>query len=246
MITSIAARAAEEAARLRGARALHPAGRSYEATLRVTGTPDLPAPAGPLAEPGAHPAITRLSKGAGLPAGLPDALGIALRVPAGDAVVDLLFTTAGTLPGARHAPVPRASFLSGAYTTLLPYRVGGEVRMLGIFPHRHRDLPVRIDALDAAVTAEPAEFVLASASLTGAWRPFARLSVHTPLAADDPRATAFDPVLNDLPGLRLTGPLVTLRRRAYAASRRGRGAPAPHGGAVTGTAAGPAPSRPGR
>src|SRR5690348_13975390 len=63
---------------LRGARIFHPHGIGYDATLQITsGWEGVPALA-----PGAeHRALVRLSRAAGLPRPLPDALGIGLRLP---------------------------------------------------------------------------------------------------------------------------------------------------------------------
>ncbi|POM26990.1 hypothetical protein BTM25_13980 [Actinomadura rubteroloni] len=213
--------AVEETARLRHARALHPAGRMFGGTLHID--PDarhvLPAGSGPLAAVGEHGVIARLSKGGGLPDGLPDALGLALRVPTHGTPIDLLFTTSLL----RHLPWPRRSFATGVFSTLMPYRLGGRIRLLGLFPLRGQRLPARIGDLDDAVRAERPLFALAATTVVGGWRPFARLRLHTPL--DDDRT--FDPVLNARPEAHLAGPLVRLRRRAYAASRRGRDAPEP-------------------
>jgi hypothetical protein len=157
-----------------------------------------------------------------MPGALPDILGIALRIPVETNAVDVLFATTGTLPGARHVLKPRAFFLGGAYTTLLPYDLGGRTRLLGLFPAGRRRLPARVGGLNEAVAAAPLNFLLATASLTGPWSPCGRLGVHTPLPEDHPAAKAFDPVLNAIPGMRPTGPWLSLRRRSYDASRRGR------------------------
>ncbi|MEU8801327.1 hypothetical protein [Spirillospora sp. NPDC048819] len=225
--TATAAKGAEEVSRLRGGRSLHRVGRSYTGTLRVPA--GAPAGAGPLSEPGEHEVIARLSKSTGLPGGLPDILGVALRVRHGAQAVDLLFASTGMLPLARHVLRPRRGFLPGPYTTLLPYGVGGRTRVLGLFPAGRRRLPADVGRLDAAVAAEPLAFTLAAAAPLGRWAPVAVLGVHTPLREDDPAVTAFDPVLNALPGLRPVGPFMRLRRLAYAGSRTGRGAPEPSG-----------------
>ena len=45
------------------------------------------------------PAVVRMSRGAGLPAPLPDLLGLAIRLPGGAEPVDLLLSTTGRRPG---------------------------------------------------------------------------------------------------------------------------------------------------
>ncbi|WP_019629158.1 hypothetical protein [Actinomadura atramentaria] len=206
----------QAATRLRGVRRVpHPVGRVFGGTLDVA--PDaprlLPDRAGPLAAVGAHGVTARLSEGGGLPRGLPGVLpgvlGVALRVPTHSTPIDVLFTTSAMPPVLRHLPLPRRSFLSGVYTTLLPYRLGGRVRLLGLFPLRRRMLPGRVDLLGDAVTAAPLVFGLAVATLTGPWRPFARLRLDTPLPGD----RSFDPVLNARPEAHPAGSLVALSGR---------------------------------
>src|SRR5690242_5351227 len=63
---------------LRGARIFHPRGTGYDARLEITsGWEGVPA----LAPGSGHRAIVRVSRALGLPKPLPDAEGIALRLP---------------------------------------------------------------------------------------------------------------------------------------------------------------------
>lgn len=221
MLAQILAGPFHLAARLRRARAVHPRGRTYAGTLRVSGR--LPA----LDEGTDREVVVRVSKATPTPDGLPDVLGIALRVPTGVGPVDLLFATTGKRPGLRHLLRVRGSFTHAVYTTLLPYDVGGRTRVLALLPATARRVPGRLDRLDDAVTYAPLVFTLATATLTGPWEPCGTLEIRTPLPAGPPGDDAFDPQLNSLSDLHPTGPLQTLRRRAYDASRRGRGQPAP-------------------
>ncbi|HEX2312644.1 MAG TPA: hypothetical protein VHJ17_02865 [Thermomonospora sp.] len=208
----------EVAARLRRARAVHPRGRSYRGTLVISA-------AGP-PPPGEYDVVARLSKATSTPGGAPDVLGVAVRVPAAAGPVDLLFATTGLAPGARHVLCVRRSFLAGAYTTLLPYDVGGHTRVLGLVPaDPDRHVPTRLAVLDAEVTARPLRFTLVTAGLISPWRPSGTLEIHTPIPEDSEGTAAFDPQLNNIPGLHPTGPLQTIRRLAYARSRRGRHQP---------------------
>ena len=67
-------------AALRRRRSLHPSGIGYQGQLVVGDGPDRPGV--PLLRPGAaYPALLRFSRGAGLPEPLPDALGVAIKLP---------------------------------------------------------------------------------------------------------------------------------------------------------------------
>ena len=81
-------------ARRRHGRPMHPRGAVFDAVLDRTGS--LPPWGVPwLDEPAREDVVVRLSRGAGLPAPLPDLLGLAVRVPGDDDPVDLLLTSAG-------------------------------------------------------------------------------------------------------------------------------------------------------
>ncbi|TNY36887.1 phosphodiesterase [Thermomonospora catenispora] len=220
MIAEILSVPFQVAARLRHDRALHPHGRDYRATLHLIGTMNTPL------EAGDHEIAVRISKSVSTPGGLPDILGVAFRVPAAAGAVDLLFATTGTGPVTRHLLRVRRSF-TVPYTTLLPYEVGGDLRVLGLLPAPGRRVPCDLAVLDAAIRTEPLTFELATASPAGRWRPWGTLRIHTPLPGGSPEAGAFDPQLNRLPGLRPAGPFQRFRRLSYARSRRGAGRPAP-------------------
>lgn len=207
------------AARLRHARAVHPRGRTYAATLRVTdtGLADL------LGEE--RHVVVRLSKATATPGGFPDVLGVAFRVPADAGPVDLLLATTGSRPGLRHLLQVRRSFGDAVHTTLLPYSVHGRIRMLALLPATTRRISCDMATLDAAIATGPLPFTLATASLTGPWEPCGTLEIHTPLPDGSPDTDAFDPEINNLPALHPAGPLRRWRLLAYAASRHGRGQP---------------------
>ncbi|WP_232835394.1 hypothetical protein [Actinocorallia populi] len=205
------------ASRLRGGHVFHNAGNIYVATLTIDRGDFLRGET----EHRTYEAVARFSRALALPGGLPDILGIALHIPTGEGMIDLLFATTGRRPGMRHVLLPRRSFTSGAYTTLLPYSIKGRTALLGLFPQGHRRIPARLGPLDEAIAAAPLSFRLASASLLGRWRPHGTLRVHTPWAGED--LGAFDPELHNVPELHPTGPFQTFRRKAYQGSRRVRG-----------------------
>jgi hypothetical protein len=185
-----------------------------------------------LGGPPTRPALVRLSKSVGLPGGLPDLLGVALRVPAGEGEVDggadlldLLLGSTGRRPPAHLALLPSGRWWGGPYSTLLPYRARGQLVLLGV------------DAGDAPRTA-PADPATAAALVAGG--PIRLAVTELPLrdalrrprvvgelvleSVQDPAEppVTFDPVLNHLPDLHPARPLTALREWAYTGSRRGR------------------------
>ncbi|WP_103351356.1 hypothetical protein [Amycolatopsis sp. CA-128772] len=198
-------------AALRHARAFHPAGVVLHGELRPLAD-DLPWPDGPA------PVIARLSKGAGTPGRLPDALGLAVRIPgAGRAggPWDITLTTAGAGHIGRVLPRPAAAWTSGAYSSLVPYRRADRLVWLGAWASSPR-----VEAsIEAARAAEGWRFVLRTGREDGRWCDSAVLTLAG-LAEDAP---SFDPMLHRPEGLGFAPEwLVRVRERAYAGSRAGR------------------------
>jgi hypothetical protein len=158
-----------------------------------------------LDEPGEDAVLVRLSRSVGLPPPLPDVLGLAIRMTSPDgAACDLLLSSAGRAPGARHLLRPATNPRRTSYTSLVPFTtpVGG--LLVGAFPAE-------------------SGFSLEVATYRGSWRRFAHLAVPE-LASENPEHpdVDFDPVLHPVPGLRQPEWLARLRAPAYAASRRAR------------------------
>ena len=130
---------------LRRRRSLHPTGVGYQAQLVVGDVPGRPSV--PLLRPGAaYPALLRFSRGAGLPEPLPDALGVAVKLPDAHgpgADQDLLLTSSTSRPLLRRLLFPARSFLGRAFSTALPYDLDGErvVLLLVPTPTRNRRSP---------------------------------------------------------------------------------------------------------
>src|SRR4051812_1235009 len=124
-------------AKLRHRRSLHPDGASYEAVVRIDGDEEY-AEVPLLARPGEYRAVLRFSRGLGLPASLPDALGVAVRfcdVHGEGRHQDLLMTTSARPPVLHHLLLPGVRGPFGQpYSTILPYRVGDGIRLFGVLP----------------------------------------------------------------------------------------------------------------
>lgn len=225
-VTGLAAGVFERLARYRDGKPIHTRGAVYEMTIRRYGSSrrwGVPW----LDEPGEDVGVGRLSRGVGLPSWLPDVLGLAVCFTGADGGRhDLLLSTTGVGRGARHLMLPRRDPVRSAYSTLAPYRGGGQEGdqhvLLMAYPRRRVPRPENPSGTPPGGPA-PIRFVLAAATAWTAWDRFGILTLSRPsgLASADP-PVSFDPVRHPLPGLRLPDGLAALRSATYAAARRGR------------------------
>jgi hypothetical protein len=218
-------------AALRRRRSLHPTGVGYQGELLVCGGPGRPGV--PLLRPGAaYPALLRFSRGAGLPEPLPDALGVAVKLPDAHgpgADQDLLLTSSTSRPLLRRLLFPARSFVRGAFSTALRYDLGGErvVVLLVPAPTGNRRSPGGVGRSGGALAELRAAAVaglgleLRTAGTFGPSQRLATLTVGQPLSAEQTQALRFNPWTTG-PGIRPSGWLNLLRDAAYRASQRGR------------------------
>lgn len=105
--------------RVRGDRPIHTRGLALAGTMRVVD----PAACGwPASAAGAVlPVAARLSRSIGIPAPLPDVVGLAIRIGDGERDVDLAFASTGRGPLGRFVLRRRSSPAAGWLTTLFPY-----------------------------------------------------------------------------------------------------------------------------
>ena len=187
---------------MRGKRIFHPRGEGFQADFEGDRPLDRDAGVPLLAERATHEAKVRLSRAIGFPPPLPDVLGLAFRIETGPQ--DFLLVSSGRPPGLRHLLLPtRAGFDDNRYSSILPYRVGKDLRLVGAIP------------------AGPLEYDVALAGLRGDWEPFARLRLRAALAGEETERLELNP-WNTTAGLKPVGPLNGLRRASYAGSQRGR------------------------
>jgi hypothetical protein len=219
-------------AALRRKRSLHPIGVGYQARLKVPAQaparPDVPV----FRAGSAHPALLRFSRGAGLPEPLPDALGVAIKLPDAHgpgADQDLLLTSSSDRPLLRRLLFPARSFLRGAFSTALPYELGRERVVLLLVPipagggrsaNGAGDRPSggAIGKLRAAAP-DGLQFELRTATTFGRSRPLATVTTDALLTADQTNTLRFNPWTTG-PGIRPAGWLNLLRDAAYRASQR--------------------------
>jgi hypothetical protein len=209
---------------LRGARVFHPRGFLCEGRWEIART----SPAAPGAEAltagAGFDCLVRVSRGAGLPEGLPDFFGFAVRLldaygPGLDQ--DLLINASADLPVAHNVFLPAPRWFAQSYSTCLPYRAGAGLVLVGLLPPDGRGPGPSLDAMRAAVI-EGTTFGVAVSTMLGRWEPIGTLRLRGPLSSAD---ISFDP-WNTGGGLVPATWLNRLRREAYRQSRLGRGAPA--------------------
>jgi hypothetical protein len=178
----------------------------WDATVRRTGTARRWGSAW-LDEPGEDRGLARLSRSVGLPAALPDILGLAFTFDDPDGTRhDLLLSTAGLGRVTRFVLVPRHDPARVGYTCLFPYAAPKG--------------PVVLAATPVTPSARQLVFQLLAASPGGRWQPFGRLELVARTDPEPDLPVRFDPVLHPLPGLDYYPALRRLREPAYAAARR--------------------------
>ena len=203
-------------ARLRGGKPMHPRGAVFSAVLERHGSGA--AWGVPWLDEGAtQSVVVRLSRGAGLPAPLPDLLGLAVRLPSdAGAPVDLLLSTTGRGAVTRLLPAPRRD-TAAVYSSIMGYRSDAGTLRIAALPEAD-GLPSEPAPLAEAVARDGLSFTLAVARGRGPWAAFGRLAMGEPAGPLDP-AIRFDAVLHPPPGLVPDGPMARFRAPAYAKAR---------------------------
>lgn len=210
----------EMGAAIRRRRLFHPVGALAHGSMRR------------LAPPGEGPQLTlcevvgRVSKGAGLPRGLPDVVGLAWRMPPPSSVFapwDVLLASPGAGTRSRCRVRPVISWSGVTLSSLMPLRCQDRnwwisARLVAALGKRG----VRLGDVAAHISRGGMHFVIDQTCGTGEFRPLACLEL-TQLVPPNGHDIAFDPMTHRhtdvtlLPS-RLTDP----RRNAYQCSRQGR------------------------
>jgi hypothetical protein len=231
---AIAAGAFGAVSALRGGRSLHPNGLAFHATLDIEPAPPGFRSAPLLRRPQAVPAIIRLSRSLGLPEGMPDIYGAAIRVP--DAYgagrhQDLMLVTGGENAFARHVFSPARGYAGRTMSTILPYRIGDRSWVFLLRAEDDSRSPGRLHSL-ADVAAAAKERTLAfelslAPALGGAPVHIGHLRLDRPLAADEEHSLKFNPA-NCGGGIEPATWLNRLRPDSYRASQAARPLETPH------------------
>ncbi|WP_104524082.1 phosphodiesterase [Blastococcus atacamensis] len=203
-------------ARYRRGRAMHPRGAVFDGVLERHGsTPPIGVPW--LDEVRRDAVVVRISRGAGLPAPLPDVLGLAIRLGGDRDPVDLLLSSTGQGRWSRLVPVPRVD-AEGPYGSIMGFRSAvGTIRIAAL--PQTAGISSDPEPVAEAAAEGRIDFTLAAAVGQGEWRPFARLRSTAARGPFD-SALRFDAVLNAPPGLVADGPMAKFRAPAYATARR--------------------------
>ncbi|WP_308206388.1 phosphodiesterase [Mycobacterium yunnanensis] len=173
--------------------------------------------------------LARVSKAVGIPGGLPDLIGLALRMPPrGDAVTpwDVLMVSAGSGRLTRFALRPTLSWTDTTLSTLMPLRYDDGWWWVTAEMTTEVGPGLSLDAVRDAVDGGGVRFMVQQAHGSGPFRPLAEITLTRAIPTDEEHDVSFDPTRNTTPGVGL-GPqwLTELRERAYLRSRRGRHAP---------------------
>lgn len=206
------------AARLRRARAFHPVGAAFRATVDVHDPR-----AEPALRPGPHPAVVRFSRGIGWRRGLPDIQGVALRLLDADGPgrhQDLLLASVASAGVGRVLPWLATTLSGPFFATVAPYQAPAGRTVVGArFTSGDR---FTLAGVEDAVWSGRCRLALLAAAGLGPWQEVATVAVHADrLTDDEERDLGFDP-WNTADGFTPVGWLNRLRRPAYPASREGR------------------------
>ncbi len=174
--------------------------------------------------------VARVSKAAGTPGALPDAIGLALRIPpqADDgAAWDILLASAGSSVLGRAIGLrPVGSWTGNPLTSLMALRFRGVNWWLRARVLTDVDgVGVSLDSIRRQLEHGEVDVAIDQARGRSDFSPVARLTLRRLVGDGEGEDVSFDPILHTAPGVALyPGWLASLRARAYDRSREGRDA----------------------
>lgn len=207
---------------IRGPRVFHPHGHAFTCTLTLS-EGRVVRDAGLVAGQ-QFSGLVRLSRSVGLPAPLPDARGIGLRLydfPDPGNTQDLLFVTSASPRVLRRTIMFSNGFLRRIYSTLLGYDFGGHRVVLALRPADDAPADSTLEDVAEAVRAGAAIFTLQSAAPWSSWDDIGLLRLEQPMAPGADEGLEFNP-WHASPQLRPVGFLNALRNAAYRGSQSAR------------------------
>lgn len=152
-------------------------------------------------EPDAEPVrvLARASRSAGVPAPLPDVIGLAVRVDGDGGRADLELASTGRGWPSRFWLLLHRSPSRAHLGSLFPYRTPTGPVLVAAQTRAPADLPMTPEALGERLEAEPWRLTLLVARPRGAWHPFAELELTRESGPLDP-LLRFDAGRHPLPG----------------------------------------------
>ncbi|RNE62414.1 hypothetical protein EEJ31_08245 [Cryobacterium tepidiphilum] len=164
--------------------------------------------------------MVRYSRSIGVPAPLPDVLGLAIRTSTPGEPADILLASTGRGVPTRFLLVPHTAAGSAWFSTILPYRGSRGPVLIAARTMGPRHLPSGRAELARAVSLEPWTLQLLHATPGGLWHPFATLTLRR--TRDMPLDTGlrFDPILRPLQGSTLYPWTRRLREPSYARAQQ--------------------------
>ena len=209
-------------ARVGTVRVLDQAGSAYAATCSISPEGE-PTGVAFLDRPGAFAAKVRFWRGVGLPEPLPDLLRLAIKVidahGAGEDQ-DFVLTSSSATPAGRHLALPATGFLAQPFSSVMPYLVGGRLRLFAAAPHSPpiRDGGTALAEVHVAAGRGELCFDLTLAGTAGPWRRLGRLTIGELLDDREADVLRFDPWRRG-PGLRPMAPIGACHRAPPAGGR---------------------------
>jgi hypothetical protein len=218
---------------LLGRRVFHPQGKLFRATVLLDEPSALRASLGGR---GPLEAVIRFSRGAGFPEPIPDVLGISLKIHGlrrHDAVQDFLLVSSGPTPLFGRLLLPATGFLGRPFSSVLPFRIGSTVLLVGALPERglRRHDAGGFTEVETLAREGSLRYQLALGRTLGEWRPVGAIEVGRPIGGGEAADLRFDP-WNCVDGVQPVGLLNGLRRAVYPTSQAARGEEAAGSGGV--------------
>jgi hypothetical protein len=175
--------------------------------------------------PDATPATARVSRSVGTPDGLPDIVGLAVRIhhpgsgPLPSTFSDILLSSTGwSFPG-RFALIPRLRASRAPLTTMMPYRGEDGPVLLGARTLSPSRLPSSLRGFERALGTSPWQLGLYFATPRGSWQHFGTLTLRLDPEGEE-KDLRFDAVLHPLAGAQTYDWTRRVREPSYAVSRR--------------------------
>lgn len=170
-----------------------------------------------------QPVLARLSRSIGLPPGLPDVLGLALRIgPREDnsAFGDLLLASTGLGVPSRFLLSPHFTPAGARFGSIMPYRGSLGPVLIAARALMAPALPASPEEQAKALDGDVWVLQLMHASPASRWHPFATLTLSREGESSIDTDVRFDPVLHPLPGTVISGWAGRVREPGYAEAQQ--------------------------